>query len=117
MVALVDKSYFLHEREANGDLKPITVEVESGKEVKLIPIPEGELKLLADPERGYEIISAHISEPKITADEIRKYGRDGPIARAVERLFEISDIKESFRSEQRRKGNADGGADPSPDRV
>jgi len=105
-IAIVSKSYFLHERDESGGLKAITVELSPGEEVKLIPLPEGEIKLLTDPEKGYEILSAHIAEPKITADEIRKYGKDGAIAGAVEKLFEISDIKESFRPRPGNKGKA-----------
>ena len=105
-IAIIDKSYFLHERDEKGQLKAITVEIEPGKEVKLTPIPEGELKLLTDPEKGYEILSTHISEPKLTVEEIKKYGKDGAIAKAVEKLFEISDIKESFRPGPGSKGKA-----------
>lgn len=105
-MALVSKSYFLHERDEKGELKSITVELGPGEEVKLTPLPEGEIRLLTDPEKGYDIIASHIQEPKITAEEIRKYGKDGAIARAIEKLFEISDIKESFRPRSQNKGKA-----------
>lgn len=103
-LAIVDKSYFLHERDEKGQLKPITIEIEPGKEVKLIPLPEGELDKLGDPMKGYGILAAHIVEPKLTPDEIVNAGKNGAIARVVEKLFEISDIKESFRAGSNNKG-------------
>ena len=59
-MAIVEKSYFLHERDERGDLKAIIIEIEPGKEAKVIPIPEGEITLLSDPQKGYDILSAHI---------------------------------------------------------
>ena len=103
-LAIVDKSYFLHERDEKGQLKPITIEIEPGKEVKLIPLPEGELDQIGDPTKGYGILAAHIVEPKLTPDEIVNAGKNGAIARVVEKLFEISDIKESFRAGSNNKG-------------
>ena len=114
---IVEKSYFLHERDEKGELKAIILEIEPGKEVKLIPLAEGELDQLSDPSRGYGILSAHIIEPKLTPDEIIKFGKNGAIAKVVDKLFEISDIKESFRPEQRNKGKAPGRADSSQSRV
>jgi hypothetical protein len=103
-LAIVDKSYFLHERDEKGQLKAITIEIEPGKEVKLIPLPEGELDQIGDPTKGYGILAAHIVEPKLTPDEIVNAGKNGAIARVVEKLFEISDIKESFRAGSNNKG-------------
>jgi len=113
-IAIIDKSYFLHERDGNGELKAITVEIEPGKEVRLIPLPEGELDQLSDPAKGYAILSSHIIEPKLTPDEILKFGKNGAIAKVVEKLFEISDIKESFRSGSAGKGKVSGRAGAAP---
>ena len=103
---IVEKSYFLHERDEKGELKAVTVEIGPGEEVSLIPLPEGEISLLSDPKKCYDIISGHIFQPKITADEIRRYGKTGPISKVVQKLLEISDIKESFRPGQKDKGDA-----------
>lgn len=87
----------MHERDEKGNLKPIVVEIEKGVEIKVIPIPEGEIGTLTT-EKGYEIVAAHILDPKLTAAEIKEYGRAGKVAKAVQKLLEISDAKrESFR--------------------
>lgn len=105
-IAIIEKSYFLHERDEKGELKALLVEIEPGKEVKIIPIPEGEIALLSDPIKGYEVLSAHIVEPKLSPDEIKKFGKTKAIALLVQKLLDISDIKESFRPESGSKGKA-----------
>lgn len=103
-MAIVEKSYFLHERDEKGELKSLVIEVEPGKEVKIIPIPEGEIAQLSDPIKGYEVLSVHIVEPKLSPDEIKKFGKTKAIANLVQKLLDISDIKESFRPESGSKG-------------
>jgi len=105
-MAIVEKSYFLHERDEKGELKSLVIEIEPGKEVKIIPIPEGEIAQLSDPIKGYEVLSAHIVEPKLSPDEIKKFGKTKAIANLVQKLLDISDIKESFRPESGSKGKA-----------
>lgn len=107
---IAEKSYFLHERNEKGELKPITIEVEKGVEIKIIPIPEGEISALAT-KKGYDVISDHIVEPKISPEEIQKYGRNGRISKVVEKLIEASDIRQSFRNGQGSESKAFGGAD------
>ena len=105
-MTIVEKSYFLHERDERGELKAIIIEIEPGKDAKVIPIPEGEISFLSDPQKGYDILSAHIVEPKLSSDEIKKFGKTKAIAQLVQKLLDISDIKESFRSEPGNKGKA-----------
>jgi len=116
-LAIVDKSYFLHERDEKGNLKPIVVEIEPGKEIKLIPIPEGEISMMADPSKGYEITSAHIVEPKISPEELRQFGKTAKIAKVVQKLLEISDTNISFRPDERRQSNATGGTGSPQTRI
>jgi hypothetical protein len=106
-LAIADKSYFLHERDEKGKLKPILVEIEEGVDVEITPIPEGEMSKLADyinqknVKQAYIIISAHLIQPKITPDEIENAGKSGTIAQIVDKIIEVS------KSGSRNKGKAD----------
>jgi len=95
---IADKSYFLHERDEKGKLKPMTVEVEGGVDVEITPIPEGEMSKLADfisqknLKQAYIVISAHLIQPKITPDEIENAGKSGKIGLIVDKIIEVSKL-------------------------
>ncbi len=91
-MAIADKSYFLHERDEKGNLKPRTVEIEKGVEIEIIPLADGELSGLQDPKKGYIVLSTHLVSPKITPDELEKYGKSGNIKKILDKLLEVSGI-------------------------
>ena len=92
-LAIADKSYFLHDRDEKGNLKSKIVEVEKGVEIELIPLADGELSTLTDPKKGYITISTHLVSPKITPDELEKYGKSGKIKRILDKMLEVSGIE------------------------
>lgn len=96
-LAIVSKDYFLHQRDAEGKLLPIIVSLGTNDEAKVTPIPDGELSDFSDPKKTYGILANHIIEPKITAEELQRYGKSGKIKVLIEKLLEVSELSGNFR--------------------
>jgi len=89
-LAIVDKSYLLNERDEKGNLKPVTVEIEHGKEVIITPFTFSDIIEIGKyPEKQYEIISKHLVEPKLTAKEIEE-GKPFLLTMVLTKLNEVS---------------------------
>lgn len=89
-MAIVDKSYFLHERDEKGNLKPVVVEIEKGMEVEVIPLTFADMvEMSRNPDKQFDIISKCLVSPKMTPDEIRN-GKSNFLSILIGKLTEVS---------------------------
>jgi len=105
-LAIVDESYFLYERDEKGELKPISFEIEKGKEVLITPIPDGELADLRDPEKSYILFSRHLISPKISPETLKKAGKTTVISKTLTKMLEVSGIEQPNKDEASGRTNS-----------
>lgn len=103
-MVMLDKEELLFERDGKGEIIPRVVEIESlpnKPSIKILPLTRGEIKAIraglspsgeTTEDQDAKIIEQKVLEPKLSYEELVKFGKSGYIDKIVLTILKYSSL-------------------------
>mgnify|MGYP001598830457 FL=1 len=103
-MVMLDKEELLFERDGKGEIIPRVVEIESlpnKPSIKILPLTRGEIKAIraglspsgeTTEDQDSKIIEQKVLEPKLSYEELVKFGKSGYIDKIVLTILKYSSL-------------------------